>query len=144
MNENDEMLGIDLTDEADLQETELNNEPESPAAGFKSFIAVNPESEKSKSANAEVIRIEETVYAHWKGVKSCCRQSRIDKNVKQLFEGWVKNKLFEYRHLQYLSYGHGGGRAKCSSSGGDWGSARKCRGSIGIKCYIEFLKNEEN
>ncbi len=89
---------------------------------------------------AEVLRIEEQVSHGWSGVSSCGHSDRIKSEAAQALEAWAKNKIFQYRHLRYIRYGHLGGSARTSSSGGSWGQPRRCRGSLTIKCYIEFIK----
>lgn len=90
--------------------------------------------------DAEILRIEETVSLGWRGVSSCSRQDRINAEARSALELWVKNKLFQYRDLDLIRYGSGEGRVRCSSGGGDWGSARWCSCGGSMPCYIEFKK----
>lgn len=98
-----------------------------------------PELPSLKLQPGEVLRIEETVYASWGGVSGCCDQNTVDAEWRAAFQRWVKEKLFQYRHLRWIRYGQvSNATGKCSRSGGDWGSARRCRASLSAPCFIEF------
>ena len=89
----------------------------------------------------DVLRVEEDVYASWSGVSGCCSGDTPQKNVNAAFAKWVKDKLYQYRHLRYTRYGHGGGTAHCTTSTALWpDNRRSCRGSATVKGYIEFVK----
>ncbi|WP_113635012.1 hypothetical protein [Nubsella zeaxanthinifaciens] len=91
------------------------------------------------TGKGEDLRIEETVYRTWSGVSGCGAESEKTRQVKAAYEGWVSNKLFEYRHLRYKTYGHGEGQIRTSSSQEPWPSNRRsCRGSLQLPCYIIF------
>jgi hypothetical protein len=91
--------------------------------------------------DADVLRIEEDVYASWSGVSGCCDGDTPSNNVNAAFTKWVKDKIFQYRDLRYLRYGQGGGTARCrTSSSGFPDNRRSCRGSATVKAYIEFEK----
>lgn len=92
-------------------------------------------------SDLDILRIEEDVYASWKGVNGCCKGETPNNNLNIAITKWVKDKIFEYRDLRYVRYGHGGGTAKCTtSSSGFPDNRRRCRGSITVKAYIEFTK----
>lgn len=96
---------------------------------------------KPATTNADVLRIEEDVYASWSGVSGCCSGDTPNKNVNVEFTKWVKDKIFQYRDLRYIRYGHGGVTARCvTSSSGFPDNRRSCRGSAKVKAYIEFEK----
>ncbi|MDX9906830.1 MAG: hypothetical protein RBS55_09615 [Bacteroidales bacterium] len=85
------------------------------------------------------LRIEETVYRTWSGVRGCGDSNEIARQVKAAYEGWVARKLFEYRHLKYKSYGHGEGKVRTSSGKRPWpDNSRFCGGSLSLPCYIIF------
>lgn len=96
---------------------------------------------KPAEPDAEVLRIEEDVYASWSGVRGCCSGDTPNNNVRAAFTKWVQKKLYDYRDLRYIDYGHGGGTAHCSTSNSGWPENRtSCRGSATVKAYIEFVK----
>jgi hypothetical protein len=89
----------------------------------------------------DVLRVEEDVYASWSGVSGCCSGDTAQRNVNAAFARWVQEKLYQYRHLRYTKYGHGGGTARCTTSTSPWpDNRRSCRGSATVKGYIEFVK----
>lgn len=91
--------------------------------------------------SAEVLRIEANLTGNWKGVRGCCDQSTVDSNAQRTFDTWIKDQLFQNTDLVCLRYGHNGGKARCGNSGGDWGTPRRCVGSITINAaFIEFMK----
>ncbi|WP_157966122.1 hypothetical protein [Cognataquiflexum aquatile] len=92
------------------------------------------------SAVATDLRIEETVYRSWSGVRSCGDANRVSNEVRAAYEGWVAEKLFQYRHLRYKTYGHGEGSVRTRNSGGGLGSPRRCNGSLILPCYIVFQR----
>lgn len=95
------------------------------------------------SEDIDVLRIEEDVFASWSGVSGCCEQSTVDSNANSAFTKWVQEKLYTYRHLNYKTYGHGGGNARCSNSREPFPSNRRsCRGSIILKAHIEFYERK--
>lgn len=93
--------------------------------------------------DVDVLRIEETIATSWSGVSGCCDQETVDNNADAVFVAWVQKKLYEYRHLSYKTYGHGGGTAQCSSSRAPFpDNSRSCRGSISLDAYIEFYERK--
>ncbi len=96
---------------------------------------------KQAAATDEVLRIEEDVYARWSGVRGCCTGDTPNNNVKAAFAKWVQKKLYDYRDLRYIRYGHGGGTANCRTTTSGWPDNRtSCTGSATVKAYIEFVK----
>lgn len=88
-----------------------------------------------------VLRIEKDLNVGWSGVKNCCRQDRVQREVDGAYLRWRNDLIAEHVNQRYLGSGHGGGQARCSSSGGGpFGQARSCRGSATIKAWIEFQK----
>lgn len=100
-------------------------------------IVLKPYRESPKASG--ILRIEEKIGIVWKGVKGCCSGNRPQKEVTARFKEWVGQKMLQHASLRYLGSGHGGGSARCSQSGG-MGQARRCRGSISVTAYVEFLK----
>ena len=125
-----------MSEENSLNEEVIKINPDDSIDEFSVFQ--NPDTNKIVSTD---LRIEETVYRSWSGVRSCGDSSRIANEVKAAYEGWVAQKLFQYRHLRYKTYGHGEGTVRTSNSGGGPGSARSCRGSLSLPCYIVFEQN---
>lgn len=92
---------------------------------------------------ASIFRVEETLSATFSGVRSCSDSSRALNEAKNRLEGWVQEKLFQYRDLQYLRYGSGEGRHTWSNSTSPWPENRRsCRGSVTFPAFIEFKKTE--
>ena len=96
--------------------------------------------EVDEKLDAEVLRIEEQVGLGWRGVRGCGDQDRVNAEARAAMQRWVKDKLFQYRDLDLVRFGNGQGQVRCSSGGGDWGSARWCGCSGSMPCYIEFRK----
>lgn len=114
---------------------EILIEPNDAIDEFAEFL---PPNNKSK---ADILRIEEPVYHSWSGVSGCDHPSRKDAELKAAYEGWVKKKLFEYRHLNYITYGHLGGTMRTGNSRAPWpDNNRSCWGNLSITCFIEFYK----
>jgi hypothetical protein len=92
-----------------------------------------------KTLNKEdVLRIEEDRSRGWSGVRGCCDQDTVNANAKACFDEFVKDKIYQYRHMRFIGAGAPPSSAHCSYSGGDWGSARTCRGGVTLKCWAEF------
>lgn len=122
-----------MSNETNLDEEVVKINPDDAIDEFSVF-----KSEDFKKITTTDLRIEETIYRSWSGVRSCGDSTRINNEVKMAYEGWVSKKLFEYRHLRYKTYGHGEGSVRTSESGGTMGSPRRCRGSLALPCYIVF------
>nr|MBI1230292.1 hypothetical protein [Cytophagales bacterium] len=122
-----------MNTETNLNEEEVKINPDDSIDEFSVF-----KSEDFKKSKSTDLRIEETIYRSWSGVRSCGDANRIANEVKVAYEGWVSQKLFEYRHLRYKTYGHGEGSVRTSNTGGNMGSPRRCRGSLTLPCYIIF------
>jgi hypothetical protein len=115
--------------------------PSSECADEVAFLAFEEEVlELSKDYAGDILRIEESVGLGWSGVRGCNSQDRVNAEARAALERWVKDKLFQYRQLDLLRYGNGQGRVSCRSSGGNWGSARRCACSGSLPCFIEFKK----
>ena len=100
-----------------------------------------PELKSLEIAKNEILRIEENVPVYWSGVTGCCSQSRIDSNCDSAYKSWVQKKLYEYRHLRWVRYGHPAARISCSSGRLGWpNDERWCRARTTLECYIEFRK----
>lgn len=56
---------------------------------------------QTAKTDADVLRIEENVYANWSGVSGYCDGDTPTNNVKATFTKWVKDKNFQYRDLKY-------------------------------------------
>lgn len=89
---------------------------------------------------SQVLRIEEKVARSWSGVKSCGDADRVQSELNTAVQGWLKEKIFQHRHLRYLNYGYHDVKWRASRTGGGLGGARSCRGSLAMTCYVEFAE----
>lgn len=98
--------------------------------------------EKAKEATGERVRIEEALHASWSGVRGCCADGTPQSQVNGVFARWRADQIASHVNQRYLGSGHGGGTAKCSSSGGGgWPNPpASCRGSASVQAWIEFEK----
>lgn len=89
----------------------------------------------------EVLRIEADLHVAWHGVRGCCSGGRPQREVDSRFNTWRGEQIGANPGRRYLRSGHGGGTARCSSSGGGgWPNPpESCRGGATVKAYIEFL-----
>jgi hypothetical protein len=91
---------------------------------------------------ANVLRVEETIYRSWSGVRSCGDTDRVKAEIDAAIQAWVGQKLLEYVNHQVLRYGAGDASVSTRNSGGSGfpRSPRRCSGSASIPCFIEFKK----
>lgn len=121
----------------DMWEDVVLSEEDSSVQGVKEVAADRP----ANIGAPEILRIEEQLYCSWGGVDNCHVQSRIDREVAGDFRRWVERKMYEFRHLRWLGYGHGGGRVRVRRTRAPWpDNSRSCRGWVTLDCYIEFRK----
>jgi hypothetical protein len=123
---------------------ETNAQDKETEQASATFPGIEPEisNDKIKVNQSSVLRIEEQVRVLWRGVTSCCDQSRIDQEVKSEFKRWIEQKKSEHKDLLFLRGGAPESRVSCRASDGRPIGERSCSASTTLACYIEFLKPE--
>lgn len=89
--------------------------------------------------SGDVLRIVEIQTERFSGVRSCSKPSTHQKAAARALNRWVKEQMYEHRHLRWIRFGHLGGTAKWRNYT-TWDGRRYCNGHVSIKCYIEFRK----
>ena len=113
----------------ETNEIELNEDVDEKSSDFQS------------SSNNDILRVEEDIGASWSGVSNCGNDGRISSACRRRLEEWARDKMFEYRHLKWIRFGHQWPvRARITRRRNRWTNERSCRGSATLNCYMEFEK----
>lgn len=98
------------------------------------------EFKKLKLKDSDVLKIEENVNHHWRGVTSCGHADRIKNESWTKVQSWAKNKIFEYREYRYVRYGNKAHTVYVEQWKDPITGKRKCGARTTIPCFIEFRR----
>lgn len=94
---------------------------------------------KDLPPSSNILRIEATLSANWSGRRSCSQVSVLRANVDRVSKSWIKEQLFEKKHLKFVRYG--GVYANGTYHNGRYpfpNNGRWCNGSCTFPIFIEF------
>lgn len=98
------------------------------------------ESENVNYDSSKVLKVTEKVNVTYKGVTGCCQQSRVDSEVQKAFNDWVKEKIYEYRHLRWIKAWAPPTRIRCTQTRDIVTGKRRCVGRGTIQASITFRR----
>lgn len=88
------------------------------------------------------LRIEAKLTAEWNGVRSCSRVSELRANVDRVAQNWIKDQLFQRRHLRFVRFGGTYSSGSFSNGRMPWPDKKRyCHGKCTFPIFIEFAGN---
>lgn len=86
----------------------------------------------------QLYRVADRRTARFSGVRSCGHSDRRDSNAKDELNSFVDISVRYNPELKVVRYGWEEGRHYWNNNGGEWGTARSCRGHIATEFYVDF------
>lgn len=87
----------------------------------------------------DILVIRESRTQKISGVRSCDDSNRHRAEAQNCFKDFIKDTLYEHRHLKYLDSNIENISAKWKNRT-DWRNRRSCKGSITVICVARFQK----
>lgn len=102
----------------------------------------NPVFKDITISSENILRIEADLGAYWSGVRGCDDFARKKTEIEKVTNNWIKDKLFENKHLKWIRYGWNIQDISVLNGRNPFpDNSRYCSGTAKLKIYIEFENN---